>query len=185
MLGVLAVTGGLLYAGNTLGRPVELPEHTPSKFDQIRDHFIEQFDSAGLIAPTAAAVQGRVPWNPDKMPWTFYKPGKPMEFAEMYRNYANSSDHLHRVTVTDLFNTRQTYPHKNGGALVNAFSREFVSSDGRHTDLTNTSYYSRDPGAMDMMLSDEYAWNAPKNHRIAADAFYWTEPGLPFRYGRN
>lgn len=187
MLGVAAVTGALLLVGQKLDEPVEPVQDTEDVFSRIKNLFADQFDAGGLIAPSSTALQGRVPWNPDHMPFTFYMPGTANDFkvSDLYRNYLNTSDHYHRQTINDIHGSRLTFPHKTGGALVTAYSREFYTPDGRRTDFTNTSYYSRDPGAMDMMLSDSYARDAPKNHRIGADAYYWTEPGLPFRYGAS
>lgn len=195
LIGVGTYAASNLFKQHTAGLEERSEQQNTGMLQNLRDFMMQEARENGTIAPAYNNVACRTPWTPAKPPvYTWQADSKgPMDRTteKAYELIANRREHEREDVEEQIMRGRQYFPRKVSQALWHAFTPEihlWDQADGsvlrtKHTQLqwlpnNPTDYDYTDAGAMGKALP-------PNPELFAPDAFYFTAPGLPFRYGGN
>lgn len=194
----LAVLGGSLWlAKQFLPKPqqkimVSAEEEFYDKQPSPPEEFLyKELRRGGVIFPSWYDSAGRIPWDPQRPPYTLYPAnsvtGDHMKDVteRIYGHYQNARWHERMDFEEQTSNDHEYFITKRGQPLPTSFTRELhnPSDPNMTTDMINWSWLPPNPQDMDFVRAGELAKKIPRDPSLfTPESNFMAIPGLTWRY---
>lgn len=192
---VLALLGAGAYLSSQIygSQPVKLDksanEEDMSMMERPRDFYLHQAREHGIIAVPAHIGAARLPWSRVPNSLLAADGGKSSPLHQLYGTYADSFELERLETMESIVSTNPVYAKKRTMPLWTAFNSDLTlpgtdpREPVRRTNVGDHFWMPPLPTDTDVREAALMGKSMPPDPLLfTPDAYYFTAPGLDFRY---